>query len=286
LTNYSRLSWETSGWTTVYARDEIVGETGWTTFFFDVPFAYNGQDSLMVDFSFNNATYTGDGLCQATSNAQARSLFFRTDSAFGSPLLWNGTNVPGTLSRLSPNLRLLIEDTVPISPNVSGPFVNGTWTGELTVLAPASNLVLRAVDANGHSGDATPIDVLARTDLDGDGLPDAWEQRFFGTDAAAAADDPDGDGLSNLLEYRSGTDPRDGSSLPQITGLELTPAGLRVSFSTVPGRQYQIERCGDLSLNQWHPVGAPQAAQSATSQITDPDGYRSRQHFYRIRVLP
>ena len=239
----------------------------------------------MVDLSFNNASYSGDGLCLVTSNAQARSLFFRTDSAFGNPLLWNGTNVPGTLSRLSPNLQLLIEDTVPISPNVSGPFVNGIWTGQVTVLASASNLVLRAVDANGHSGDASPIDVFARTDLDGDGLPDAWEQQFFGADAAAT-DDPDGDGLSNLLEYRSGTDPRDASSRTQITGLQLTSAGLRVSFSTVPGRQYQIEKCDNLSSGQWHPVGQPQAGQAASGQITDPDGYSSRQQFYRIRVLP
>lgn len=44
-------------------------------------------------------------------------------------------------------------------------------------------------------------------DLDGDGLPDAWEIAMLGTLAFAAQDDPDGDGLGNLLEYVLGAHP-------------------------------------------------------------------------------
>jgi hypothetical protein len=183
-------------------------------------------------------------------------------------------------------LRLLIENTVPVSPTVSGPFVNGLWTGQLTVLAPASNLVLRAVDVNGHSGDASAIEVAAGADSDGDGLPDAWEQQFFGSDSAQAAEDSDADGLSNLQEYHSGTNPVDAASLPHITGVEMTPAGLRVSFSAVPARRYQIERCDDLLSGEWRPIAEPATASGAVGQIIDPSGHGARQHFYRIRVLP
>ena len=58
------------------------------------------------------------------------------------------------------------------------------------------------------------------TDADGDGLPDWWET-LYGLDPddhADAAEDPDGDGLTNLEEYRAGTDPlspdTDGDGLP------------------------------------------------------------------------
>jgi hypothetical protein len=52
------------------------------------------------------------------------------------------------------------------------------------------------------------IDVLS--DLDRDGLPDAWEKAHAGLDVTNPYDaglDQDGDGLSNLEELRSGTDP-------------------------------------------------------------------------------
>ncbi len=54
----------------------------------------------------------------------------------------------------------------------------------------------------------TPEAASACGDADGDLLPDDWELHFFGDIAQAASDDPDGDGKSNLQEYRDGTDPK------------------------------------------------------------------------------
>ncbi len=54
---------------------------------------------------------------------------------------------------------------VPISPTVSGNFSNGVWSANLTVLQAASNAVVRADDANGHTGSSNPFEVLLQDDL-------------------------------------------------------------------------------------------------------------------------
>ncbi len=48
------------------------------------------------------------------------------------------------------------------------------------------------------------------SDVDGDGLPDAWEtQHFAGIEPQNGTGDPDGDGLDNAAENAAGTDPND-----------------------------------------------------------------------------
>lgn len=47
-------------------------------------------------------------------------------------------------------------------------------------------------------------------DMDGNGLEDAWEQANFGHLGVSASADPDGDGMSNLEEFKNGTNPNNG----------------------------------------------------------------------------
>ena len=161
LSSYTNASWEGSGWTTVYQNNETITSTGWVTFDFTTPFDYNGTDNLMVDFSFNNSSYSSEGFCSCSTPGGNRSLSFRIDSDYGDPLTWSGASdpAPALYSTNVPNIRLSGEDTVAISPLVSGSFVSGVWNGDVTVLEQATGMYLNANDASGHVGDSNPFDI-------------------------------------------------------------------------------------------------------------------------------
>lgn len=75
--------------------------------------------------------------------------------------------------------------------------------------APEGSLSLTAVatDDLGGSAASEPRVISVVADKDLDGLPDVWEWTHFPDLGAEPADDPDGDGLSNLREYQTGRDP-------------------------------------------------------------------------------
>jgi hypothetical protein len=86
------------------------------------------------------------------------------------------------------------------------------------------------------------VDSAADTDLDG--LPDWWEQLFFGgpTGAVAAADD-DADGSSNEAEFLAHTEPMNAGSVFGIDDVSKVQPGpdIQVDVRTEPARRYRIE---------------------------------------------
>jgi hypothetical protein len=73
------------------------------------------------------------------------------------------------------------------------------------VLAPGSHTITaHATDALGMVGVSDPIYLDVQADADHDGLPDWWENDFFGNLDQGPGDDPDGDGSTNMEEFLNG----------------------------------------------------------------------------------
>ncbi len=107
LSTYSTCSLDSTGWTTVYQATEPRGITGWRTFTFSTPFMYNGTSNLLIDFSFNNSSYTTNGQCRYSTPGGTRSVYAYSDSGYGDPLNWSGTTSPTKYcSNRVPNIRL------------------------------------------------------------------------------------------------------------------------------------------------------------------------------------
>lgn len=75
-------------------------------------------------------------------------------------------------------------------------------------------------------------------DLDGNGLPDAWEICFRAFDLPPDGD-TDGDGASNALEARWGTDPLDPNSKPAISLTGQTNSAV-VAWPGIPGKDQKL----------------------------------------------
>jgi len=123
----------------------------------------------------------------------------------------------------------------------------------------------------------TRLDLTLGEDLDGDGLPDAWERaliQMLGGDLSLSdihpGDDADGDGLSNLQEYLAGTyayDPAHGIALDMVA-FDLQQTTLE--FTAIRGRTYTILASDDM--RSWTQV--PMTLVGAVPAVAVPD-YRS-----------
>lgn len=117
---------------------------------------------------------------------------------------------------------------------------------------------------------------------------EGWRYAHFGTisNAGVAADsaDPDGDGLSNLQEYNAGTDPNDSSSALRISTVVVNGTDLLVSFPSVLGRIYRLDRSDSLLNASWITVQDSIAGTGGTITITDSNGASQPMRFYRIVV--
>jgi hypothetical protein len=55
---------------------------------------------------------------------------------------------------------VVFSNSIPVSPTSSGAFVNGVWSGNITVLQAATNVVLKADDGAGHMALSTPFNLV------------------------------------------------------------------------------------------------------------------------------
>ena len=128
--------------------------------------------------------------------------------------------------------------------------------GEKTVM---ENQVVPPV---GQPGDMILRNVTVAEDVDRDGLPDLWEWeliewsdgRLRSLSDVRGEDDFDGDGMSNWMEYLSGTFPFLAYDYPRIEQSALTPNGrLRLTFLSVAGKSYSPVCTTNLTEPVWAP---------------------------------
>jgi subtilisin family serine protease len=130
------------------------------------------------------------------------------------------------------------------------------------------------------------LDLHRLADATGNGLPDWWEDEYFGGAAVDMTSDPDADGQSNFDEFVAGTNPLDGASHYRVTTAGWSePWRFELSVPSITGRRYQLESSPTLDMGSWSELGTSlQGTGDPLSfddfQLASPDPAR----FYRVRV--
>lgn len=131
------------------------------------------------------------------------------------------------------------------------------YDGRLHAVAPGV-----ASPAVGQPAESLRCDLVVGTDEDGDGLPDEYEALLMyyyemagrGSSLADISpdDDFDGDGFTNLQEFRAGTIPVEAGDYLRITQFGLAGNGLLgLSFLAAPGRSYLVPKSENVRSNLW-----------------------------------
>ena len=110
----------------------------------------------------------------------------------------------------------------------------------------------------GAAADRRRLDLTLGVDLDGDGLPDAWEEaQLYQAGERPGVNgwelskldrdgDYDGDGTSNWNEYLAGTYALDATSILDLKLADKLSDSVRLEFYSFYGKQYTVEASTDL----------------------------------------
>ena len=121
-------------------------------------------------------------------------------------------------------------------------------------------------------------------DSDGNGLPDWWEELYFGSTGQVAEVDSDGDGLTNGDELIAGTDPSEFNSAFGFHDFGYDAGGFTVRWDSYSDRTYQVMKGSSLLLNDWTSITGPLPGTGGEMSFTDPAPVLPSIFFYKLQV--
>jgi subtilisin family serine protease len=122
------------------------------------------------------------------------------------------------------------------------------------------------------------------SDINTNGISDAWETYYFGNTSLTRtmSSDTDGDDMTDLEEFLAGTDPNGPLPSFQVTARLLPDFMLELEWPTAPGHSYNVEQT--IDFDGWQDVSGPLLATGTlTNFVILADG---EARFYQVSGTP
>ncbi|MCX7872208.1 MAG: chitobiase/beta-hexosaminidase C-terminal domain-containing protein [Verrucomicrobiae bacterium] len=121
-----------------------------------------------------------------------------------------------------------------------------------------------------------------------DQIPDVWRLKYFGTvnNLLSQADaDADGDGVPNIIEYRTGTNPTDPASRFQIQSEKSNSESRQVTlrWKGLQGKRYILEYANSLYSTNWQTIATNITSVAGVCVFTETNS-QDKIRFYRVKV--
>lgn len=167
--------------------------------------------------------------------------------------------------------------------------ISGANSAVLPLLATVGQAGIYTVTVMNGAGSITSLPAsvtvtASSADSDADGLPDDWENSNglnpFSPDAAG---DPDNDGMTNLQEFLSGTQPMNSQSRLSLQAAKLSNTRVSLSFTTLPGHSYTVQYRDAVESGAWAKLNDFAAGDTPQElRFTDDRPAGAGPRFYRL----
>jgi hypothetical protein len=295
----------TIGGSTIGASNIISGNTAEAVALFDSTTNNNAvsQNSIFSNHFRGIGVYTNSNNNQAAPTLNSAVLSTATNPS--------GTDVAGSLtSTASSTFRIeffaspsggdegqFFIGSANVTTDAGGSFLFNNSPAHppvsLTSTVPAGYVITAtATDPNENTSQFSSTQTVTTTDTDGDGIPDNWMNAHFSHptgqigDKSRATDDADGDGTTNLQEFKAGTDPKSATSRFRISSIVPNAGNYQIGFPSVLGKTYRLEYRDDLVTGNWTTLTDQIFGTGATIQINDPSAAGLSKRFYRLSLEP
>lgn len=200
------------------------------------------------------------------------NLTLTLNSATNYTLSTGTTNVTGTLAAAGGAISRLVAENRNAGPDT--PY--NLYLGSMTHTRQLSD-----------SGTVTTNAAVMTLSSETDGIDNGWWARYgISGSNRVAANDADGDGFTNAQEFSLGTDPMNPGSSFRTETMSRSGNSVILSWSSVSGKSYQVQKRASLSSGSWVDVGAPITATGSSSSATVDVSDAPNSCFLRIKHGP